>query len=298
MKSGGEIVYNSLVNIPAIYFDLDGTLLDEPNEHGDFFIRESAIAEIRNYQACGGQVGIATGRTIQQTLPFIGPGNHQIQPDLPLITFNGALTQNYNYLEQTITNIEPLDQEAARQFIEEARNLSDVIGLVVYGAIYTVVDDAQELQTYLFDNNVTNFQEDYNLTLPEDDFILNVVAVFSSSASRQNLEVLNNLNDDTNLILMRRETVELVGANTHKSPAISRAAADAGFDISMILYFGDSHNDLDILEAAGWGVAMGNCRSGACQAADEIIDTNHTDAIADYLMEFAITNTCYNLSGF
>ncbi len=69
------------VRYAVLYLDLDGTALDRHHE-----VRPATTAALAHYRACGGRVGIATGRNlwlVRRHLAAIGP-------DLPLVLRNGA----------------------------------------------------------------------------------------------------------------------------------------------------------------------------------------------------------------
>ena len=55
-------------------------------------------------------------------------------------------------------------------------------------------------------------------------------------------------------------------------------------DPKNIIAFGDEHNDLEMLEYAGWGVAMANGTAQLESIANDVTDkTNAEDGLADYL---------------
>jgi hydroxymethylpyrimidine pyrophosphatase-like HAD family hydrolase len=55
-----------------------------------------------------------------------------------------------------------------------------------------------------------------------------------------------------------------------------------------VIAFGDSHNDLDMLEFAGVGVAMGNASAEVKALADLITDSNEDDGIATALERLGV----------
>ena len=76
---------------------------------------------------------------------------------------------------------------------------------------------------------------------------------------------------------------------THPAATKSRAAAilaqRLGIDHEEIIAFGDSMNDLDLLQFAGMGVAVANAAPQVLAAADYITDTNENDGVAKALAE-------------
>jgi len=51
-----------------------------------------------------------------------------------------------------------------------------------------------------------------------------------------------------------------------------------------VIAFGDEHNDLELLEYAGWGVAMANGTEQLKGVANDVTEqTNEEDGLANYL---------------
>ena len=61
------------------------------------------------------------------------------------------------------------------------------------------------------------------------------------------------------------------------------AQARADQDETVVVAFGDSGNDVELLKAVGLGVAMGNARAEAKKAAVVVIGPNDSDAIAEFI---------------
>jgi hydroxymethylpyrimidine pyrophosphatase-like HAD family hydrolase len=296
------------VAVPYIYIDLNGSVLDEERETHVEFMRPSSVEAISAYLACGGRLGIATGYTTDEILHYLGSGYGQIQPNLPIITFNGAVMFRPHYnidgelVEQEILNVRPIDPEAADYFIERARNTEGILAIVVYGALHTVVDYPENIVNYLERTHVRNPIEDPDLILPIDDQIVKISAVVSEERghdySQRRTRITESLRQgvlDSALLIPRRPGLDFVGRNAVKEEAIAFIGDLSGFDLSEIYYVGEGHNDINILGAAGYGLAMGNCIPEACAQADEIIGTNHTDAFADWLIEQGLTATCHDV---
>ncbi len=70
-----------------------------------------------------------------------------------------------------------------------------------------------------------------------------------------------------------------------KGIALADAAARLGLRPESIMAFGDSLNDLSMLRAAGWSVAMANGRAELREACDAVCDTNQEDGVARYLLQ-------------
>ena len=58
-----------------------------------------------------------------------------------------------------------------------------------------------------------------------------------------------------------------------------------GFSLDETIAFGDGGNDVDMLQAAGIGVAMGNASDSVKAVADEVCGSVDEDGIYYYLKE-------------
>lgn len=68
-----------------------------------------------------------------------------------------------------------------------------------------------------------------------------------------------------------------------KAKAIGRLKRITGAD--RVVVFGDNLNDLSMMEAADWSVAVGNAIPEVKKAADEVIGSNAADAVVRYILE-------------
>lgn len=74
----------------------------------------------------------------------------------------------------------------------------------------------------------------------------------------------------------------------NKGYALTWLAHHYGFELSETLAIGDGRNDLDMLETAGLGLAMGNASPEVKARADLVIGTNAEDAVAAAIERFVL----------
>lgn len=72
--------------------------------------------------------------------------------------------------------------------------------------------------------------------------------------------------------------IEINASGASKGPALDRLCRALGFTAENALAFGDSTNDLDMLETAGIGVAMCNSDASLFRVADKITACDNNDA--------------------
>jgi Cof subfamily protein (haloacid dehalogenase superfamily) len=74
-----------------------------------------------------------------------------------------------------------------------------------------------------------------------------------------------------------------------KGNALRTIAADLGIPPKEIMAFGDNHNDIGMLQFAGFGVAMGNAHEEVKAAADYVALSNAEDGVAVAIEEMVLS---------
>ena len=59
--------------------------------------------------------------------------------------------------------------------------------------------------------------------------------------------------------------IEINAANASKGPALAALCRHLGFTAANAMAFGDNTNDLDMIQTAGWGIAMKTAMKRCCQ---------------------------------
>ncbi len=80
-----------------------------------------------------------------------------------------------------------------------------------------------------------------------------------------------------------RTFLEVMNNGVSKGHALKVALGLRGIDSAECVAFGDAENDLSLLEAAGWGVAMENADPDLKRKADDIAPKNTEDGVAVYI---------------
>ena len=72
-------------------------------------------------------------------------------------------------------------------------------------------------------------------------------------------------------------------ARVSKAAALRSLAASLGLSMDEVVAVGDGLNDRDMIEAAGFGVAMANGHPETKKAADYVTLSNDEDGLADLI---------------
>ncbi len=74
----------------------------------------------------------------------------------------------------------------------------------------------------------------------------------------------------------------------NKGLALGDVAARLGIPLERVLAIGDSYNDLPLLEAAGFGVAMGSAPPALVAAADALVGDWAHDGVKEAIERFVL----------
>lgn len=82
--------------------------------------------------------------------------------------------------------------------------------------------------------------------------------------------------------------LDVLNAGCSKAKALSHLAASHGIRMAEVMAIGDQINDLEMLDAVGLGVAMGNAPSSVRERVKVVVGTNEEDGVAEALRRFVL----------
>ncbi len=82
--------------------------------------------------------------------------------------------------------------------------------------------------------------------------------------------------------------IEMSDARVSKSASLAHLAGQLKVPMSEVAAFGDSLNDLDLITAAGLGIAMDNALPELKEAADAVALRNDADGVADFIERYLL----------
>lgn len=81
------------------------------------------------------------------------------------------------------------------------------------------------------------------------------------------------------------KAVDIIPLNSGKGNAVAAVLRHYGFSKDEAIAFGDGHNDIEMLEAVGMGIAMGNAKDEVKDKADFVCKSVEEDGIYHYCIE-------------
>lgn len=79
--------------------------------------------------------------------------------------------------------------------------------------------------------------------------------------------------------------LEIMMPQVTKAFGLKKVAAKMDIDMENVMAIGDGENDVEMLQAAGLGIAMGNAMENVKSIADDVTDTNMEDGIAKAIIK-------------
>lgn len=252
--------------IRAAFFDVDGTLITV----GEHRMPPSVAPALQALQRSGVQVFLCTGRHALEI---------EEENMLPGITVDGAVYMNGQLceLQGQIVRETPIpagDLSALKQFLQK-KNCSCIF-LEKDRMYANCVDSRMEIE-----------QAKIGTAVP-------AVRDISDLETRRIYQVIPFVNEEEEEELLRQmphcrtkrwgdAVVDLMSRSGGKENGIRALCAAIGITPEETIAFGDAENDLEMLQLAGIGVAMGNALPQVRACADMVTDTVENDGIAHAL---------------
>ena len=254
--------------------DLDDTLLG-----ADHQLSAGNEAAIRAVIAQGVIVLIASGRMFASSLPTA----LKLNLDTPIVCYNGAMVKHPITKEVWFENSVPAETAS------DAMNFCRERGLQLNFYYEDVLRSAARtpwLELYLHRTSspyelTPNFYEVFKSASPTKLIIVDDPAVID----RLLPELTERYRDRLFVTKSNAEYLELLPLGANKGSALAKVAERYGVSAEQSVAFGDSWNDISMLEWAGLGIAVSNAKKEVRAVAKKITGSNAEDGVAMALRE-------------
>ena len=271
--------------IKLLAIDMDGTLLNE-EKHIDTTQKEAVQKAIE----AGIKVVLCTGRPLFGVLPVYG--------ELELEKYNldeYVILNNGCSLRKT-TNWELLDNKEITKedviYLDKLRKGYNLDLTVSNDDDYFVVGD--KANKYTIEDGKLVYVDIKPISLEEATSGKHTF--FKSMYLGEEEEIQRFKNDNENLLKDKYDAVlsqihifEMLPFGTNKAAALKELAEKLGIERKEIMTIGDGNNDVEMLEFAGIGVAMGNGTESAKKAANYVTDTNENHGVAKAIEKYILS---------
>lgn len=258
--------------------DMDGTLL---NTRG--IITKRTILSIRNAVEKGVVFTVSTGRPIQGVERY----NKILNLDAPFITYNGAMIVIGK--SKKILYEQGLEACDARNILNWAKQFTPTVMVWSDNKLY-VSELNERTEKYKSLSGVEPI-----LIKDEEAVIQNGITKILWYDDAENISgylpvLRDNLGSSINLYTSQPYFLEFVDIRVSKARALERLGQYYNISPSEMIAIGDGLNDLDMIEYAGLGVAMGNAHDLVKGRADFITKSCDEDGVA-YVIDKFINET-------
>jgi len=270
-------------DIKLLVLDIDGTIAGVANE-----IREPVLQAVRAAQAKGIQVAIATGRMYQAALRF----HHTIGSTLPLMAYQGAWIQD------------PTTHEIYRHWTVPKTLVLQLLDHFEQPDLRSLLSVHFYINDQLYVREITSETKEY----AERSGVTPIpVGDLRTALTTEPTKVLA-LSDDTDLIntllgnLQTRYTpaelyltksvatfFEATNPLVSKGTAVRYLAEEKlGLQAENVMAIGDNFNDVEMIEYAGTGIAMGNAPEAVKALANWVAPDVEDDGVAAAIETFLL----------
>ncbi len=257
-----------------VALDLDGTLLNN-----ELKITARAANAIREAEKKGVKVTICTGRMFASAYQFA----EELEINVPLITYNGALVKNS--IDKKVLYERYLPLEEARHVIELCRQYDCQINLYLNDKLY--VEKASEW--------AKRYAKRVKVPLYEVDDLLELLTVppikILAMGEENTLEKIRNELFDRDLYITKSHPhfLEILNNEATKGKGLNAVGQTLGINRKEILAIGDNENDIEMFKYAGYAVAMENAAEFVKNYADYVTKSNNEDGVAAAIEKLILT---------
>lgn len=260
-------------DVRLLVLDIDGTIMDESNR-----VRDSVAQAMHSAQRRGVAVAIATGRLFQTSLHAYD----SIGSTLPLICCEGALIRERH--TGFVHGHWPLEPRVAAQMLDQTKRLS-----LSSLSVHFYIDDN------VYVSNLNRVSLDYF----EGSKVEPILVSDLRQLLNQSITKAMVLSDDSSVIARLSSQLKTSHSRTqvkqHKSitlleafhPAVNKRLAVrylAEEIMSLrpenVMAIGDDFTDIEMLQYAGIGIAMGSAPEAVKASADWVTTTIEEDGVA------------------
>jgi Cof subfamily protein (haloacid dehalogenase superfamily) len=272
--------------IKLVAIDIDGTLLTPQGE-----VTPRTLTAVRAAQEAGIVVTLATARRYLNTRQFA----EALGLAIPLITYDGALI--IQHPQGKILHTNPLQAVIAQQAVETLvrHNVQPVVHHIV-DAVEEIWTGPAELDTAWITDYFNTFPRvirrlPYATLCTGHEDPLRVVAFAPKEVIASLVPEISSLQCAWNAIPQGNYGyAEMAIMHTHCSKASGVVALARQLDIPLaqVMAIGDNNNDIEMLKAVGWGVAMGQASDVVRSSAQAVTSSNAEDGVARAIEQYVL----------
>jgi len=244
-------------------FDIDGTLYDVENA----LIPPSTIFSLQEL-AKHHHLGIATGRSEFMLFPI----------DEIIHFFNDFVLVNGQYIksDKQVVYADKINKDLINKLCLDMDKLN-----ITYG-----FQNIYEEAISNLNENVINLFQKIGLKIPKEDknyYLNNDVYQMFALCDQEKANILKDKHQEFQFIRWLNIGFDILPKKANKWQGVLRLINYLGIEIQDVVAFGDGDNDVEVIQNAGIGIAMGNGTKNAKKVANYITTSVDKDGIYNAL---------------
>lgn len=273
--------------IKLLAIDIDGTLLNPQRE-----ITPRVEAAIRKAREAGIVVTLATGRRYRNTRQLAA----QLGLDIPLILCDGSLVVEHP--SDTVLHVNPLQADVAQQVVDLLlKHQLQPIVHHINGKVEETWTGPEEYDNHWVGIYLSSFSDTLVRRFPFPSLCAGRpdplrVVVFASE------EIVFGLTKEIATLPVSWDAIKrgnydtaelaIMRSDCSKASGLRALANLLGIPLEQTMAIGDNTNDLAMLKAVGWGVAMGHASEAVKAGANAVTASNTEDGAALAIERYAL----------
>lgn len=255
--------------VKIIFFDIDGTMIDMKKK----VISEKMKETLIKLKESGVLICIATGRT-----PVSMPKFDFVDFDA-FLTFNGS----YCFNRKDTISSNPIPAEDVKKILKNAESLGRPVSIATKERVAANGKDQDLVDYYHIAKLEVVVAEDFDQIAETEDIYQIMCGCY-----KEEYEPMMKHVDGAKITAWWDRAVDIIPATSGKGTGVEKILEYYHLDKSEALAFGDGNNDIELLQAVGCGIAMGNASEQLKLIADDICGHVAEDGIYHYCLEHGL----------
>jgi len=254
--------------VKIIFFDIDGTLVNPQTGR----ISDKTHLALARLQERGIKICISTGRA-PSLVPDFGPVKFDAY-----CTYNGS----FCYAGSETLHSNPIAAADVAQVIRNAAGIGRPVSVATRKRLAANGWDPDLADYYRLADLTLTAAPDFDAACQED-----VYQILVGCKTTDHAALLKNAHG-VKIAVSWDRAVDVIPSSSGKGTAIAKILAHFGLDASQAMAFGDSQNDLEMLQTVGFGIAMGNATAQLKAVADDVCGAVSEDGIYHYCVDHGL----------
>ncbi|HOV80768.1 MAG TPA: Cof-type HAD-IIB family hydrolase [Bacillota bacterium] len=265
-----------MTEIKMVAVDLDDTLLS-----GELRLTGRVKEAVAAARAAGVKFTISTGRMFRSAAVFA----QELQIDIPLITYQGALVKNSLSGETLLYR--PLPLVYAREIITRVKRSGCHLNCYLDDRLLVEKHTSESIRYASFSGVEAEPVGDFLEFFDRDP--IKVLAISEEPLlDRLSAELKPAYEGKVHIVKSKPHFLEFSHPLATKGDALAFLAGCYGIGREEIMAVGDSYNDLEMIRYAGLGVAVANARDDVKKEADYVTSATYGDGVVEALEKFVL----------